>query len=908
MKLLKLITCCSAVLALSLNSADAQKPATPEKVTTVEGITEYKLANGLRVLLFPDPSKATMTVNITYLVGSRMEGYGETGMAHLLEHMVFKGSTKHTNIPQELTSHGASPNGSTDFDRTNYFESFNATDENLKWALDMESDRMVNSFIAQKDLETEFSVVRNEFEAGENYPEGVLYERVMSTAYLWHNYGKATIGSKEDIEKVPANNLKVFYKKYYQPDNAVLTVAGKIDEAKVLELVNQYFGSIPKPSRKIEEPYTMEPTQDGERSVELRRVGDVQVVSCGYHIPSGISPDYAAVEVLVEALTNEPSGRLYKALVEAKKASNQYGYALELKDPGFVYFSASVLKDKSLKDAHNAMMNVLDSMAANPITAEELERAKNAIIKEQDLLLNNSANLGLTLSEFIALGDWRMFFITRDRVEKITLEDVNRVAQAYFKPSNRTVGYFYPEAKPVRAEIPANPDLASIVKDYKGRKALADAEKFDPSPTNIEARTKKGKLDGGAQYAFLSKSTRGNSVNVNITLRVGTEKSLENKSVIPQLTADMLRKGTKNKTEQQINDAFDKLKAEVSINGSGQQVTIHVTTIKENLNNTLKLLTEILREPTFPSSEFDKLKDEELANIEQQRSDPQALAFNTFNRVSSSYPKGHFKYTMSYDDQAEAIKGIKVQDVKQFYTDYYNSVSATVAVIGDFDEATTLGELKPMLANWKSTQAYEHAPDTYFDIAAKTERILTPDKKNATFVAGQNLKLQDNDPDYAALVMGNFMLGGGFLNSRLATRIREKEGLSYGVGSWLYGGQLEQSGGFGSYAIYNPDNAEKLVASYKDEIAKVLKDGYTEAELKDAKSGYLQSKEVGRSQDNQLVYKLANNLFLNRTMQWDEALDKKVEGLTVAQINAAMKKFIQPDKLTYVQAGDFKSK
>jgi zinc protease len=211
-----------------------------------------------------------------------MEGYGETGMAHLLEHLMFKGSAGHPHIPQELTTHGASPNGTTWYDRTNYFETFSASDENLNWALSLESDRMINSFIDNKDLQSEFSVVRNEFESGENNPNRILQERVSATAYLWHNYGKSTIGSKEDIEKVPIENLKAFYKKYYQPDNAVLTVAGKFDEAKTLALVNQYFGPIPRPSRKLQEPYTVEPAQDGERLVELRRTGDLQLVSAAY--------------------------------------------------------------------------------------------------------------------------------------------------------------------------------------------------------------------------------------------------------------------------------------------------------------------------------------------------------------------------------------------------------------------------------------------------------------------------------------------------------------------------------------------------------------------------------------------------------------------------------------------------
>jgi zinc protease len=239
-----------------------QALAAPQKVTTVEGITEYRLQNGLRVLLFPDQSKQTITVNITYMVGSKHENYGETGMAHLLEHLVFKGTPKHPNIPQELTEHGASPNGTTWYDRTNYFETFNATEENLKWALDLESDRMINSYIAKKDLDTEMTVVRNEFEMGENDPSSVLEERVTSTAFLWHNYGKSTIGSRADLENVPIDRLQAFYRKYYQPDNAVLVVAGKIDEPKTLEMVNQYFGTVPKPARESPGTYTSDPVQE----------------------------------------------------------------------------------------------------------------------------------------------------------------------------------------------------------------------------------------------------------------------------------------------------------------------------------------------------------------------------------------------------------------------------------------------------------------------------------------------------------------------------------------------------------------------------------------------------------------------------------------------------------------------
>src|ERR1700756_3988390 len=227
----------AAVLAFGVCAFAQTLPPGVLKKASLGGITEYSFPNGLRVLLFPDPSNPKVTVNATYLVGSRHEGYGETGMAHLLEHMNFITSTHGRNIKKELVDHGARWNGTTSFDRTNYFETINASDDNLMWALGLEAERMVNMRIEKQLLDTEMTVVRNEFERGENSPDNILEERVISTAYLWHNYGKSTIGSRADIERVPIDRLAAFYKKYYQPDNAVLVVAGQIDPSKTLQMV-----------------------------------------------------------------------------------------------------------------------------------------------------------------------------------------------------------------------------------------------------------------------------------------------------------------------------------------------------------------------------------------------------------------------------------------------------------------------------------------------------------------------------------------------------------------------------------------------------------------------------------------------------------------------------------------------
>jgi zinc protease len=877
----------------------------PVRVTSVEGITEYRLGNGLRVLLFPDQTKPTVTVNITYTVGSRHEGYGETGMAHLLEHMAFKGTPSHKVIPQELKAHGAIYNASTWFDRTNYFEILPANEENLKFALGLEADRMIHSFIARKDLDSEMTVVRNEFEAGENDPANILEERVLSTAYLWHNYGHSTIGSREDIERVPIDRLQAFYHNYYQPDNAVLLIAGKFDEAKALAQVRTAFGSIPRPTRKLQATYTVEPVQDGERSVILRRVGDVQSVCMVYHVPATAHPDYAAVQVLAHILADTPSGRLYKALVETKKATDVGSDLLEMHDPAFLAFQSSVRQEQSLDAARDTMSATIEALKTSPVSKEEVDRAKASLLKNIELTLNAPDRVGLAMSELIGAGDWRLFFINRDNLRKVTPEDVQRVAIAYLKPSNRTVGEFIPDPKPDRSVIPATPSIASLVDNYKGDTPIAAGEAFDPSPTNIESRTARSTLPTGLQLALLTKKTRGNTVVANLTIRFGDEKSLMNLSTVAEATGAMLQRGTANHTRQQLKDEFDRLKARVNVAGGPASVTITAETTRDNLPAVMALIAEILEQPSFPQSELDTWKQENLAAAEEQRTDPQAVAQTAFGRHMGDYPKGDVRYTSTPEEDIADINALTLDDVKKFYKSFLGASAGELAVVGDFDAKTLVPQATQLFGNWKSPSTFTRVPRLYQDIAPVNQSFETPDKANALFLAGFNLHIRDDNPEYPALVIANSILGGGGLYSRLGSRIRQKEGLSYGVGSGVNASSFDEAGSFTTFAIYAPQNAARLETAFREEIARALKDGFTQQEVDEAKKGYLESRKVQRAQDAALARTLDNELFSHRTMQWDEKFEQKVAGLTLDEVNAALRKWIDPSKITIVKAGDF---
>jgi zinc protease len=880
--------------------AAVESTAPIRKITSVEGITEYQLPNGLKVLLFPDASSDTITVSVTYLVGSRYEGYGEYGMAHLLEHMQFKGTPRHPDPKKEFQNHGARFNASTSFDRTNYYETLAANEANLDWALELEADRMLNSRIAKQDLDSEMTVVRNEFEAGENSPFNVLGERMASSAYIWHNYGHAIIGARSDIENVPIERLQAFYRRYYQPDNAVLVVSGRFDEAATLAGIEKHFSNLPKPARVLIPTYTVEPTQDGERSVTLRRAGEVQLVGALYHLPPGSHVDFPAIDILVTALGKVPGGRLHRALVQSGKASSIYGGDQQQREAGYAYFGASLPQNLSLDAARSALVETLEGIAAKPITDEEVESARTQLLNDIDMAMNNPRELSIALSDFIGMGDWRLFFLYRDGLRRVKREDVQRVALQYLKRSNRTLGEFLPTSKPDRAEIPPVPDIATLVKDYKGAAPVAAGELFDPSPANIDARTIVKRLPGGMELGLLPKKTRGGTVVAQLVLRWGDEQSKMGRHTACSLASAMLMRGTREHTREQLRDEFDRLKASVSVSGNGASIE----TLRPNLPTVLRLVAEILREPAFPASEFEQLKRSALASVENMKGEPETLASIDLARHLNPYPPEHWLYTPTLDERMRRLESVRIEDLRRCHDDFYGASNSQLAVVGDFDAPQIASLAQELFGSWNSPRPFQRIVESYRDVPPMDRNLETPDKANAVFRAALNLPLRDDASDYPALALGNYLLGGS-VDSRLWRRIREQQGLSYSVGSTLTPGTFDAAGEFGISAIYAPQNRTRIESEIKDVLRKALGEGFSAAEVSEAKKGYLALRKLGRTRDGALVARLANNLYLGRSFAWEADFDARIAALSPRDIQVALEKYLDPEKLSIVKAGDF---
>jgi len=600
-----------------------------------------------------------------------------------------------------------------------------------------------------------------------------------------------------------------------------------------------------------------------------------------------------------------PSGRLYKALVEQKKAASVSGAAYALHDPGVVRFIAEVAKGNSPEAVLDGLLDTLQSVIDQGVRDEEVERAKQRLLKQREHNSSDSQQSAIELSEWASQGDWRLYFLYRDRLEQVTTKDVNRVARAYLQSSNRTVGIYYPTKEPQRTTIPAKPDLAEAIGDYRGRGDASVGEAFDVKPAKIEARTKRTTIEG-VKVALLPKKTRGNTVVLRLNLCYGDEKSLFGQAKNTLFLPSLMTKGTKQLTRQQLQDQLDKNLASLGASGSPGEATFAIQTKRDNLVAVIDLLRQVLREPVLPGTELDILKQGHRAGLEKGMTQPDQLALKAVRRVLNPYPVGDVRYYPTFEEELRQTDEVDVVSLKKLYSDFLGAQAGQLSIVGDFDEEPVMQAMTNLLKGWKAKQSYERiARRANVDVKADLVRISTPDKANAFYFAGSVLPLRDDNPDYPALIIGNYIFGAGALSSRLGDRIRQKEGLSYGIRSSLIASSLDARATLTINAIYNPSNLQKIVDGIHEELDKFLSDGVTQKELDDARQGFLQGQEVMRTDDSDLAQILESTLAADRTMDYYAKMEQRIQDLTPETIRDTFRKYIDPKKILTAVAGDW---
>lgn len=881
----------------------------PKFVRKLGGVSEYRCANGLQILLFPDQSQSTTSVNITYRVGSRHESPGEYGMAHLLEHLMFKGTPQHRDVPGAMRKRGITLNANTGNDRTHYVASFNADPATLQFVLDLEADRMVNSFVAQSDLATEMTVVRNEYENIENDAMTVLYKRVLGTAYDWHNYGHLPIGPKSDIEQAPIRRLQAFYKRFYRPDNATLLIGGHFDPDATLRWIGASFGRLRAPAGGIPHPHTQEPPQDGERSVAVRRVGGRPALLAHYHVPALMHPDSAALLVLSQMLAQRPGGLLHQGLVDTRLAVEVSVSGLGGVDAAGLRVAAALPPDADVPHVEKQLLDLVENRDVRTWGANEWTRARDSVTAYYESLMTHPEAVIQELSDMVP-SDWRMLFQLMDDVPKVTLDDLERVRQAYLRPANRTLGRYLPSPAPQRVEMPQAPAPEQRFATLNAPSEGETGERLALSADRLASRTVVTRLPSGIQLTTLQKRTRGHAVHLMMRLRWGSRDETARQRVGP-LIGLLAVEGTTSHTQQQLQDRLSALKAQLRLTSGDQGATLVLATDADHLLEALALAADLMRRPSLPQEAFDRWRETAVADLEASRSDLgvlQQMAVREHYNRARGVSAGDPDYLPSVDEQIADVRRTSLDAVRRFHADHWSANLAQVSAVGALPDGLPAA-IEGLFGDWKKPAAPRFVRNEPAAMSVPPARFeaVAHDKTGAALFMHQPVSLNSEDADALPLLLAAHVLGSGSTEGgRLPARVREQAGLSYTIGAALHLPRFGRDASLSITGTFAPQNRDQVMALVADELQRMANHGITNDELTQAKQSMLSAFARTWSDDAALADELLRQS--EQMEDWRDVARREaaLNAVTVEQVHAAWRKHIRSDGFVIATVGDFK--
>lgn len=888
-------------------------------VRQMEGVTEYRLANGLQVLLAPNDLQPRVYANLIIKAGSAVEGLGEGGMAHLLEHMVFKGTPTTKDPMREFNERSFSSNGTTTQDRTNYYASMNANQENLHWYIGWLADAMSNSFIAKADLDKEMTVVRNEFErAGSSVSRG-MWDARMALTFPNHGYGRSVLGNRTDVENVPIDRLQAFYKTWYRPDNAVLVVAGRFNVAATLAHIQQVFGSIPVPQTPMPKQYTREPVQDGPRGATIRRVGgEPQTMISWRGVPTA-HPDDAALDIVAHALANGAGGRFRDAVMRQTLGTSPVAYHSSMAQYGLFTVSVQPANADQLDTIRNVLQKHINDIAQTGVTAQELERAQSHYGVAAQEALNTAEGMGSSLASAVASGDWRLLYWSRDNLAKVTVADSQRVAAAYLIPANQVRVSYIPDAEAKRA-----PDAnAQALADYVAQPAkpaanapvFAELPKFEATAAEMDKRTVKSQLPNGTQVALLARPAVGDALQGTVRLYWGNladYTEFGSRVRVAAMAGELLTRGTAKRDQKQLTDELNRLQSGVNVYSGMGGLTINFKTTRQHWPAFSILLTEMLREPvfmspTFPSRIFETWKREKIANINANRDSGESLAQSAVARALSPYPATDPRYVVSIDESLAAWNALTLDQVKQFWTLFSGANVSQFAAAGALDVDAVQRGIVPLFDNWTASKPYQRVPYPLPRWTPQASTIATPDKTNAALLSRRYLSLKPYTREALAVQVANGLIGGTSA-SRLFTQLRKVEGLTYGTYSGTSQNDEDEVLSFGITGTFAPQNRARFEEVLNETKQDIIKNGLTRIELFAAKKVALERTKTNRENDVSTAGTLAFNAYKKLDFGFWQKQADLLQDLTIEELDQAAKRLLDANDFVTVVTGDFGKK
>ncbi len=910
-KTLNLITTFTIVLMFfSINLVQAEEMKTQTKlITVINGIEEYELPNGLKVLLKPNNSIPLITFSIWYKVGSRNEIKGEYGLAHFLEHMMFKGTKKlkKGEISSTIQGLGGVYNAFTSSDGTAYYETISP--KYLEKVIEIESDRIKNSLLDQNELNLERTVVLSELEGDLNNPATYLDQEVRGLAYDLSPYKHPTIGYVDEVKNINSELMRNFYKRYYTPNNATIVLVGDFNKAKALSLINKHFKNIKNDNIPGISETPKEPEQKKEKRTVVKKAGSFKLLEIVYHACDTKDPDIYPLNIVEEILIKGEKSPLQKKLIEAGLATEVYGGTEANHDPGLFQIVVSLTPQTTHKQAEKIILTEINKLIKSPPSEKEIQGAINRIKASYLFGLDGTYNQALNIGYFELINNWKQSQNWTKEIEKVKAEDITRVLKKYLQKNNRTIGYFIPK--------------------------LQKGEKYEPTPINLGGTHNYTKTDqikdikhnsdysqGNKQFKYEKVTLQDNSellIYKNIDLPVtyisgvikgGSSLLPKEKEWYCQLISMTLEKGSKNYTKEKIEELLDETGSQINFSCNEESFKFTLATINENLSESVDLLLDLLMNPTFPSKEIEIEKKKTIAETNELKDNPGENASRRFTQII--YPSDHPYYANSFSEDVKLIKQIdsknskKLKEIHNTLIRKNNIMFSLVSNIKGKDLKETINQINKYLNTGEpKKEAAVNIPDTLLRENLKTETIFLTDKMQSDVYLGHAGNLKRTDPDFYKMNIANYILGGSSLASRLSKRVRDNAGLTYTIYSYF-----NSSHGRGEFAVYfgsNNNNVDKAIELTKDELTNFVKTGITEEELRKAKASLIDS-FVSR---NLSTYRNISNTiagieFYDLGDNYINDYPKIINSLKLSEINSAIKKYIHPDKLNIVVAGEYK--
>ncbi|MFY7904601.1 MAG: M16 family metallopeptidase [Burkholderiaceae bacterium] len=894
------ISVLAAALVFACLPAAAQRSvqAKPQLEAEAAGISSYRLSNGFKIILIPFPSASNTRVELLVKSGSKFEGYGETGMAHLLEHMLFKGAGNRKNIKDDLTKLGASYNGTTTADRTNYFETVDPDPKKIDELIRLEADRFIRAKFTAKDLATEMTVVRNELENSEREPAQLVMSALARNTFNWHGYARSTIGARSDIEATTFQSLQNFHRKHYRPDNAALIISGSFDQGRVLALASELFSVAKNPPIDKPANHTVDTPQSATNKSELYLSKATTVVASAWKLPSLKQRDVHALDLAATAICDPDWGSLRKELVLEKKLalSASCSASAEADYSRLVAF-ARAGQSANAQEIATALNKHIEDAAARGVTPAQLERARLSELNAFERALDSHEVIANVVSNFEVAGDWRLFLWTRDVVKSVTLDEANQALKKWVVSTNRAeVLLRHSDASPP-LEFPKPTDGKALVEGQTWPSIFSSADAPPKSLLELSKSTQRFELDGKrAQAALITRKTQGDKVWLMMENDYGTPASLAHRKTACDAASALMRFGGNGLDRDALASQMEKLQATWSLNLSG----ISLEVPRQNLDEAFTTLFAVWTKPDLPVFEFERYKSAQIASYEAAMRNPLRVADNEVRLRFDNFPHGHWSKPRSFEALIEETKKLSYPDVQRCSNDFANIARTRMGVVGNVDVDTVKALWAKTGAAASVTASFERLPSPRAPMAVDVTpiKVAMSDTSNAKVTGTTVLAINRKSKDFPALQLAINAMGGNS-SSLIWQQLRETEGLAYSAGMYIATSSFDDRSTVQLSATSSSGNAEKALASLQAVLAKVLAEGFSPQQIKQAKDAWKEKRKTFLGVERGFASTLADSLYDGYDFAEMALFDEQIAAVDHAQASLVMRQYIKPSSILW---------